>query len=345
MRTTLKLNQHFLFGALLVLGVIYALARPASALAMLLRAPLCALVAAQIVCYDALTLTPRVLTSADMHIVDLAVSPDSTRLAYRALETLRIGSIDGTSARVIDAQAGPPAVLDLSQATLVWSPTGQALAYVTSGGLRVAFFPGDGTPQYAESSLRLYSNLHFSPSGARLAAQAVDGSWNLFEVRAGQPSPLLQRTQNLTTAGDLAWLDDENVLLAPFTGGLLRLNAARLTDGAWRIPGERFARLLNVAGGQVVGLRMETADTIGQPVMITSDGRITPLGNARIDSRVEWGPGGQFMAYITSGTVIIVDPATGHENTLRIRRVSRLAWGAPPAVPAVAPGTALPPGY
>jgi hypothetical protein len=84
----------------------------------------------------------------------------------------------------------------------------------------------------------------------------------------------------------------------------------------------------------VLALHPDPGETIGHVVRISADGTITSVGTSKIDSQAEWGPDGTTLYYITSGTPILIDRATGNENTLPLKRVTRLAW--PPPLPPLA---------
>jgi hypothetical protein len=209
---------------------------------------------------------------------------------------------------------------------LAWSLDGAAIAYITADGLRLAFPPTDH-PRYVDITDRPYRNLRFSLSGSRLAAQVDDGSWSLFAINVDNAS--VQRTRTIDQAAEVAWLDENNLVIAALSGGLSRIAAVGNDPPAWTVDTEHFTQLFSTSAGQVLATHPDPGDTIGSAVSISPDGKVTPLGNSKIDSRIHWGPDGRMMLYITSGTPILVDRSTGAEDMLPIRGVSQVAWSPP----------------
>ncbi len=300
-----------------------------------LPAPLCALVAARVICYDARTAAPAPVSPADTPVIDFTIAPDGGWVAYRTTEALWIVPIDGhTAAWNADPLAAPPAALDPAITTLTWSPDGLGIAYVTAAGLRIAW-PGG---HFAAAIDRAYTRVLWSPSGVRLAAKSADGEWTFFAPdRAGS----LRITRVFATAADAAWLTDDAVIIAPTAGGLLRLNPASASAPPdWYVADEHFIRLERGAPGEVVALHPDPGDSVGGAVSIAADGKWHALGSAKLDARLTWLPApAAKLLYITSGTPILVDPATGAEDMLPIRRIDRIVWS--PAPPPEVLGVAM----
>ncbi len=303
---------------------------PQPALARDLPAPLCVLITGQVFCYDIYLTAPNPVTPPDQQVIDFAIAPDGNWIAYRTADTVTIAPInDDRGSQQVDPQAIPPAALGIFKTTIAWSPDGLAIAYVTANGFRVAF-PGADKPQYVDNNEREVIDLRFSPSGVRLAAQADDGSWTLFTIQSGVDSLAVQRTRTINQAADVAWLDDTNLVVAFVAGGLARIDATSAAQApAWTAGTGHYTKLIASSEGQIFALNPDPGDTIGSAVSISADGTVTPVGSSKIDAQVQWGPDGAIMYYITSGTPILVDRATGAENRLRINRVIRLVWGPP----------------
>jgi hypothetical protein len=139
----------------------------------------------------------------------------------------------------------------------------------------------------------------------------------------------LHPTRVFAEAASVAWLDDQAVVVAPAAGGLLRIDPTNATSPpAWYVADEHFIKLNPGSSGQVVALHSASGDQNGLAVNIDADGHWTPFGSAELDPRLNWGPApADQLAYITSGTPIMVDRATGAENMLPLQRVDALAWG------------------
>lgn len=319
---------------------VYALAWPGpSAYAQVnsLPATACALIGDQVVCYDRLTVTAHEVSPSGRHVTDFAIDPSGEWVVYRADNLLIMASIYGTvPEQILDQAATPSDSLSLTLTTIDWSPDGIAIAYITADGLRVVYptlSTAEGAPRYVNNPDRPYIALQFSPGGGRLAAQADDGSWTLFALAAPEDGPLgLQRLRTIDRSAELAWADDNSVVIAPLSGGLFRLDAANASLAPlWTIPDQHFTKLMRAIDGQLYASQPDPGDTVGNVVNISPDGRVAPVGNAKIDVRVQWGPpNGQIMYYITSGTPILVYPRSGGEDTLPLRRVTAMVWADPP---------------
>jgi len=288
-----------------------------------LPSPLCALTGSVLTCYEPRRARATVISGKDEAVADFALSPDGGWAIYRADASLWMVSLDGAQRATIDRDAAPPASSEGAAQSIAWSPDALGLAYTTAGGLRT-LYPAGGS---ASQNDRPYTSLRWSPDGARLAAQASDGGWTFLESKPGA----LRVLRRFTDAADVAWVDESSVVVAPIAGGLLRLNvtAASDTPPIWYIADETFIKLRSGEPGEVLALNPLAGTTLGRAVSISADGKWQPLGSARLDSRVEWGPDpGKLMYYITSGTPILVDRATGYEDMLPVRDASRVVFGA-----------------
>ena len=316
---------------LLLIGILLFGISPVHAARPALPAPLCGLVSERLICYDVQTAAPTLISPEGQHVTDYAFASDGNWLAYRVDSLITLVSVSGAGTpQTLDSAAAPPPTFDPAWTSIVWSPDVMAVAYVTAAGLRVAFPPlkyGD-KPQIVNVVDRPYVNLRFSPGGRGLAAQADDGSWNVFDVNYATAA--LHNTRSIDQASEVAWLDDTSLVVAPLSGGLLRLDSAGDGPPKWTVPGDHFTKLFATSGGQVLATHPDPGDTIGSVVSISADGKVTPLGDSKIDSRVSWGPDGRMMLYITSGTPILVDRATAAEDTLPISGVTQVTWAPPP---------------
>lgn len=309
---------------------------PARAQLQRLSTPICAQVAARIACYDAVG-TPRSLSPADEIALDFDISPDGEWLAYRATPAdpnggesaiVRMISVFGGDAVEIDRDAPPPATLDAEKRTLAWSPDGFALAYVTASGLRAAFPDLGGGPRFSEVTDRRYADLRFSPDASALAAQTDDGSWIVFRIAQQLTfNARLERLREVNVTAEVAWQDTTTLIVAPASGGLYRLNAVDPTALYAALPAAGlFTQLIRLPDGTLRAFSLEIGRGYGKAVEIAADGTVTPLGEASLDARLRWTRGGRAMLYLTSGTPIVVNPATGGEDTLPIRGASRVVW-------------------
>lgn len=294
-----------------------------------LAAPVCALVSGALNCYTPPKAAVIAIAPADAQVIDFAVSMDGEWIVYRtAAGVLTVRGIYDTRNAIIDNAAPPPATFDPDADTLAWAPNGLAIAYITSDGLRVAF-PG---AQVVNITDRLYGNLRFSPSGNRLAAQDSGGRWKVFSIQEADAMKYsLSPVGTFDRASEAAWMDDNSLIVAPYTGGLLRLNIVEAAlSPTWEKQDGLFTRLTHTYDNHVYAIQLDPGDSIGLVMAISGDGTLKALGDGKVDRRVGWvSNGSSMMVYMTSGTPILVDPATGYEDALPVDSVSRLAWAAP----------------
>ncbi|MBO9309997.1 MAG: hypothetical protein J7551_09480 [Chloroflexi bacterium] len=301
-----------------------------------LPAPICALSAARVACYDVRNAMPRFITPSDERVIAFDLSPAAEALVYRTEDgRILIAALAEPKPIPIASNVALPALLPRDATTLAWSPDGVAIAYLTADGLQVAFPTPDGPLYRVDDTARQYVNLRFSPSGVRLAAQDHLGGWTVFTVTSEQGIRRgLLRVGSFDAAADAAWLDDNSLILAPSRGGLLRLNVIEtaeqtLLSEAWRTAEGRFTHLTSAYDGTVRALQGLANAPIGVPVALDGNGIASPLGERQVDTLMHWLGRGSRLVYITSGTPIVVIPETGAEDALPLQRTTAIAWAMP----------------
>jgi hypothetical protein len=300
-------------------------------------APVCALVAARVLCYPPGTAPPHRATPDDERVIDFTVSADGGWLLYRTDEgAVAITPIYGDqsgAAAVIDSSLPPPAVLERNRTTIAWAPDGLGVAYITADGFRLALPTPSGEARFIDMTDRPYAHLLFSPGGSRLAAQDASGRWAVFSLlsEGGERTGLL-RAGTINHSADVAWLDDNSLIVAPVAGGLARMNVAGVSaadlrlETAWSAADRFFIALTSTLDGTVRALQPPPGEVVGLPVSIAGDGSVEAVGSFAIDPRAVWTAGGRLLIYITSGTPILIDPETGYEDALPIQRASSILW-------------------
>lgn len=308
---------------------------PTSLQELALPAPLCTLEVGRLICYHELHhATPIVISPMAQVVSDFAIAPDGDWVAYRAGTTLFMAStltpaVSGAP-RVLDPQAVLSDLVSSSNDTIAWTPDGVTIAYITAFGFRAR----DSHGQSVEVTDRPYRAVRWSPDGSRLAAQTAAGGWAFFAFHNAPLQFQLTRTDAQTS--DMAWISATVVVTAPRAGGLRQLDVTSATSApAWTIVGEHFVNLHSGLPGQVIAMHVQPGASLGTAVGIDTSGKWTPFGAARLDLQMQWGPPlSDQMVYITSGTPILTDRATGDENMLPFQKVARLAWS-PSALPEV----------
>lgn len=274
----------------------------------------------------------RAVTPQDIFVVDFGIAPDGVWLAYRTDAGLSIARMDtGEFFPVEGRTAGLPQVRGQGE-TVAWSPAGDALAYTTAYGARVWFNTGEG--RFADLTEGAFRQLLWSPDGRYLAAEADNLIWWLYR-REGDALIL---TSAIPSSLGLAWVGAAEVVLAPQTGGLIRMNLAEgnrqtvLLDDTWvyRLPFQLPDGTLAVFGRQKAEGDQDSslARLLG---LAPNRPQVNNLGQAVVDTNgLRWAPGGQFMLAFRGGVLAVVAPITGEGLTLPVADAVAYAWGAPP---------------
>ena len=300
---------------------------PTSLQEFALPAPLCTLEAGRLICYHELHhATPIPISPTGQFVTDFAIAPDGDWVAYRTGSALMMASTvtptGSGSPRVLDPQAVPSDLINAGGDTIAWSPDSLTLVYITAFGFRAR----DSHDTMIDVTDRPYIALRWSPDGSRLAAQTSEGGWVFFAFTA---APIqFQVTRTYAQASDMAWISTSAAVIAPRAGGLLQIDVTTANSApVWTVAGEHFMTLHAGAPGQVLAMHVQPGATVGMAVGIDSSGKWMPFGQATLDLQMQWGPPlTDQMVYITSGTPILTDRATGDENMLPFQKVGRLQW-------------------
>lgn len=277
----------------------------------------------------------QAVTPENAFVLDFAVSPDGDWLAYRTEENLILTSLivedapdivlEGTSADVPPARGRGE--------TMVWSPGGDALAYTTIYGARVAF--NLGQPAFANISTSAVYDLSWSPGGTYLALHTEPDVWWIFRRDGTQ----MNLASAIPVSRGIAWLADSLLLFAPDEGGLRTMdlsaaNAQSLLHDATNLylrPYIRpdnsivvFSRPLDAADlGEYTGFFRRLTVTNGVVSVVES-------GETPVDlSGLRWAPRGDLLIAFRGGVLALVLPLSGEGFTLPIVNAVGYGWGAP----------------
>jgi hypothetical protein len=272
-----------------------------------------------------------VVTPESDYVLDFGVAPDGNWLAYRTEKALTILNMFSGESKEIETGAGVPSSRGRGD-TIVWSPSGDALAYTTLFGGRV-YFSANGTPVFADLHDSVFVSLQWSPGGDFLAAQADPNIWWIYR-REGTSLRLISA---IPSSVGLAWLDAADVVFAPEDGGLVRMDLAHTnTQTALLDAGSIYALPVIMPDGTLgVFGRKKDDSTIpagsGQLLIVALD-TLQPqtVGQTGIDlTGLRWAPGGQLMIALRGGVLALVLPSTGDGLTLPVSDAVAYSWGPP----------------
>jgi WD40 repeat protein len=105
--------------------------------------------------------------------------------------------------------------------TLVWSPDGTKLAYITSRGLQAYIMddPSSDDEQHVMLSSAAFTEVNWSPTGDYLLAQSEKGPWLLFQFSQSYAQQI-----HAICATSFEWTDDHQLVYVPVSGGLVIVN-------------------------------------------------------------------------------------------------------------------------
>ncbi len=274
----------------------------------------------------------RPVTPEGEFVLDFGIAPDGNWLAYRTETALTFQDIyEPENALPIEgASAGIPPVRGQGD-TIAWSPAGDAVAYTTIYGTRVAFNGGQTFLDLGEGG---NVQLLWSPNGAFLAAEAADDIWWIYRREAAS----LALHAAIPSAVGLAWAGDAVLVFAPAEGGLIRMDLANanaqtaLLDDTWN-----YALPFLAADGRLAVFgRQKDDDTIepGQGRLLALTPALTEsqsLGETGFDlNGLRWAPRADFLIAFRGGVMALVIPATGQGLALPVSDAVAYSWGPPP---------------
>lgn len=260
---------------------------------------------------------PIQLTQESGDIVDFAVSPDGTQVAYTVGNELVVASVDGGERKVLVRLSSQDPYRSIA-AQPTWSPDGKEIAYVQDGLWVIPAAGGDPRPLIADRrpaqpvDTVLYLRPAWSPDGKWLLAweQHWEGNlWALVPLSGNEPVTIPD-----SGVPEARWTPDSRILLASAGGAYTTPGLALVTPGnppqVTRLLGEQWpvqaARLQEdgriaflAAPGLnmfVPVLRLYSVNPDGSDVQPASDQTLI------LYAPLAWSPDGQIVASI--------DPAT-----------------------------------
>ena len=290
------------------------------------------------------------ITGEPRSVVDFAVAPDGSQIAYSSAGRLLAAASDGSAARELSpigervGAGGQPA----------WSPDGRLIAFVrdgiwlilAAGGARTELITDVFSDDTPPGDIRVYMNPRWSPDGTMLLIDIgyYEGrSLALLPITGGEARPLP------VAAGRGAWLPDGRVLTWDYgyaytEPGLYVVNPADLSayttvlDSTWAIYDARplaseAAVILRSPGGGALG--PGTAQPFLVPIL--PDALPIPHGQGGLVESPILAPGGEFAAGLRdatydefglAGRLVILNLTTGERFAISTPgTIWNLQWG------------------
>lgn len=272
----------------------------------------------------------RQVTPEDAFVLDFGVAPDGNWLAYRTTDGLYISDMFGDEARQIeDTRASIPYIRGQGN-TITWSPNSDALAYTTEYGGRVVFLEADIFADLLTPSLL---NLHWSPDGQYLAAEAVEGVWWIFRRQGAE----MVLTAAIPGAQGADWLSITEVIYAPVEGGVTIIDLTNNNQPTIVLDNSAIYHLPYVLdNGQIrVFVGEATAARLIEVINPGTGNIVGEISVGEVDlTGVRWSPRGQLLTAFQGGALALIDPASGGGFTLPIAGAAAYGWGPdyPPSV-------------
>ncbi len=271
------------------------------------------------------------LTPEGLFVVDFGIDSLGERLAFRTetgLFAMNLG-IDGEPIPLEGATADVPAYRGAGE-TMMWSPTGDAIAYTTTYGARVFFNTGT-TAAFVDLREGIFKGLSWSPGGRFLAAEAEQNIWWIYR-REGYA---LSLSSVITSSIGTAWISDSEVVFAPAEGSLRLMNLDQANAQAVLLDESVIYRLPFLdANDALVFFGRDPAD----PNTPDGYGRLLRLGRGAQQletigqvpialNGLRWAPGGTLLVAFQGGVIALYDPSTGLGFPLPITDVVAYTWG------------------
>ncbi|GAB4574612.1 MAG: hypothetical protein Kow0077_22050 [Anaerolineae bacterium] len=295
----------------------------------------------------------RQLTLEPRSVLDYAISPDGTRVAYTSAGNLLVANLDGSGGEVLSPVVERPG----AGAMPAWSPDGQLIAFVrdgiwvipASGGARTELITDSFDENTAPQDIAIYMNPRWSPNGTMLLIDIgyYEGrGLALLPITGGQATPL----PVAVSQGD--WLPDGRVLawdygFAYTEPGLYVVNPAdpanfiTVLDSTWHVLdamplASEAVKILRATGGDVMG------PSAVQPFLVPVLPDALPIaeGQGGLIEQPRLSPDGRFAAGLRdiqfnefgqAGRLAIIDLTTGERYAIETPgELWGIQWGGMP---------------
>lgn len=279
-------------------------------------------------------------------VVDFAISPDGTQLAYTTGRELVVARVGGADRRVLATLSGQDPYRPI-QGQPAWSPDSKQIAYVQDGIWAVAAEGGqprqliaDQRPQNEVETV-LYMRPTWSPDAKWLLAweQHWEGNaWALIPAAGSRAVSLPD-----SAVPEAHWTPDNRVLLASAGGAYTAPGLRLVTPGdppqLAPVLGQQWlvqAPLLR-GDGRIAFLAAPGISNLLVPVVrpysATLDGSdVRAEGNRSyiLSAPIAWSPDGQVLASVdpANGALVLTLLATGQQIQLaEPQHITQVMWG------------------
>ena len=119
----------------------------------------------------------QAITPEDAYVLDFAIAPDNNWMAYRTEEGIYLMNMSTGAVSLLEATGERIPPIRGEGDSIAWSPSGDAVAYTSPFGARVAFNLGSSTPEFRNIPNSPLLTLSWSPGGTHLAVEAENNIW------------------------------------------------------------------------------------------------------------------------------------------------------------------------
>jgi hypothetical protein len=285
----------------------------------------------------------QAITPEDAYVLDFAIAPDNNWMAYRTEEGIYLMNMSTGAVSLLEATGERIPPIRGEGDSIAWSPSGDAVAYTSPFGARVAFNLGSSTPEFRNIPNSPLLTLSWSPGGTHLAVEAENNIWWIYRRNGVE----MMLTGAIPEAFGTTWMDDWRLIFAPGEGGLVMMDLANvnlqtiLQDASlqYNLPHVRpdgsivvFSRTpddpeVDINSGTFQHLRYNNGAT-----------SVIESGTSAVDvSHAQWSPDGKVLIALKQNLLGLILPTTGNHFLLPIVDPVAYSWGAlyPPEVAGV----------
>jgi hypothetical protein len=292
------------------------------------------------------------VTPADAVVIDFAVAPDGSHIAYRTEQELILKEIFSDNAVSIEAETASLPPIRGQGDTLNWTSDGAMLAYTTLYGARV-YFPA--TQLFSDIPQANVVSLVWSPDNSYLVVEAQNldpNAHSSFWWIYHRDNTAFTLVSAIPSSVGVSWLDNARLVFAPETGGLYTMDMSagnvqtELLDATvvYREPYVRddgtITAFAVVDDSSTTAVPTASTGVFGRLIAIINGEQVETGGTPLDIDRVRWAPHGDLLVAFRGGALALVNPASGFAFALPLTSAVAYGWG--PLPPTSAASLQLP---